>query len=501
MKTYIIQLEAYDDVISARDKISWNKSPRVLLVFPPKGSPIERPLDLLILQRYTQSLGATLGIVSRSPTVVQHAEELGIPCFSNALQAQRGSWRRTRGRRRLPFRVNKERPRILPQEYRQTQKELHTLPALPVWQRIGVFLAAILSILALIAMFVPSAQVVVPIPQQEQSLIFETRAVPDSNLELSTGVLPAQKVETVVEGNLEVPSTGRATLPENPAIGEVEFRNLTEQEVTIPAGSTVLSGGNPPVAFQTLGTVTLPAGIGQKRSIGIRAVIPGSAGNLPAGAILALEGSTGLLVTVTNPQPTKGGNDQLVPAPTLWDYEQAREKLLVLLKETARKDVAFQMSDGQIFLEGSLYPVEVIEEIREPEASTPGDFARLTLRVRFAGLSVQQTDLSALCQAILDLNLPEGYQVVDGTLVCQQENTASLATDGSVKMNLTARRRIELVWSSQTIARQILGQPLETAKQTIQNSLNLERDPEIVLMPQWWGRLPFFPFRIQVIRP
>ncbi|MEJ5314807.1 MULTISPECIES: baseplate J/gp47 family protein [Anaerolinea] len=501
MKTYIIQLEAHDDVISARDKLSWNKSPRVLVVFPQKGSPLERPLDLLLLQRYAQSLGATLGIVSQSPTVIRHAKELGIPCFANPIQAQRGSWRRSRARKRLSFRWNKERPRISPNEYRLMLKEFHARPSLSGWQRIAVFLIALLSVLALLAVFVPSAQVILPLPQQEQALAFETRAVPDISLKPSAGVLPAQQVETIVEGSIEVPSSGNTPLPQTPATGEVEFTNLTDQRVVIPAGATVLSNGTPPLAFQTLGTVTLPAGIGQKRTVGIRAVLPGSSGNLPANAIVALEGSTGLLVTVNNPQPTMGGSDQPVPAPTLRDYQQAREKLIAILTETAGKEIAFQLTEGHLFVDGSLQPAEILEESREPEAGMPGDVARLTLRMRFTGLSVHQSDLSAVCQTILDLNRPENFQVVENTLSCQQNSPATRGTDGSVKFTLTARRILEPIWSPQRISREIVGQPVETAQQRIRKMLDLEKDPGIVVFPTWWNRLPFFPFRIQVSRP
>src|SRR5512141_519423 len=101
MKTQIIQLESHDDFISARDKMAWSKAPRILLFWPRKGRLLERELDLIALQRYAQSLGSQLGVVTGLPEVRANARDVGLPVFSSAVQAQRSPWRRSKGRKRL----------------------------------------------------------------------------------------------------------------------------------------------------------------------------------------------------------------------------------------------------------------------------------------------------------------------------------------------------------------------------------------------------------------
>ena len=52
MKTQIITLESHDDLVSVRDRMSWAKSPRILLVWPRFEKITLRPLDLRILQHH-----------------------------------------------------------------------------------------------------------------------------------------------------------------------------------------------------------------------------------------------------------------------------------------------------------------------------------------------------------------------------------------------------------------------------------------------------------------
>ena len=58
MKTQIITLESHDDLISVRDRLSWAKTPRILLVWPKYEKVTLRQVDLKILQRHAASLGA-----------------------------------------------------------------------------------------------------------------------------------------------------------------------------------------------------------------------------------------------------------------------------------------------------------------------------------------------------------------------------------------------------------------------------------------------------------
>ena len=105
MKIQIVHLETHDDVISTRDKMGWGQTNRIILIWPAKGAILDRPLDLVLLQRHSQSLGAQLSLVTRDEEVCFNAEQLGIPTFPSLRKAQlplRGS-RNRRHLRRSPW--------------------------------------------------------------------------------------------------------------------------------------------------------------------------------------------------------------------------------------------------------------------------------------------------------------------------------------------------------------------------------------------------------------
>src|SRR5512142_3550927 len=103
MRTQIITIESHDDLISVRDRMSWAKTPRILLVWPKYEKVTLRQVDLKVLQRHAASLGAQLGLVTRARRVREDAEALSIPVFESTGQAQRVAWPQPR-RRKWPHR-------------------------------------------------------------------------------------------------------------------------------------------------------------------------------------------------------------------------------------------------------------------------------------------------------------------------------------------------------------------------------------------------------------
>ena len=102
MKLQLIHLDPEDDQISAREKLSWARASRAVLVWPRRGRVLTRRLDLVLLQRQAQRQAVELGLVTYDPTVLQLAQELGIPTFESPDHLPEAGWRSRSRPRPLP---------------------------------------------------------------------------------------------------------------------------------------------------------------------------------------------------------------------------------------------------------------------------------------------------------------------------------------------------------------------------------------------------------------
>jgi hypothetical protein len=539
MKTYIVQLEEHDDVISTRDKISWSKAGRVLLVWPRKGRVLERRVDLLVLQRHARQLGQQMAVVTRSGEVKTHAAELGIPVFKNAAQAQRATWLRLRHRPKPPW---KERaltdPHLLREQWRNQHAEVTAASVKENrWLRWAMFPVGVLSFLALVLFFAPEAVIDLSPARKPQELTMNVWASPSIRFANPSGGLPAQPLSVVVEGRDQAPSTGRSRIPDRPATGAVLLTNLTDGPVEIPEGSIVLTALSPAVRFAVTQDVQIPAGVGKTATTRVKAVLSGSAGNLPVGRIRAMEGPLGLRLTVDNPAPTSGGTDRSMALPTELDYANLQTRLLASLQARAQEEIQAKLKPGQRLLEGTLRLRAVVEESREPAKDQPGDQLQLSERVEFEAWAVNETDLQAVAQTGLDANREADFQSVPGSLQVEfvsqpkldpsavtQDALTPASSDGysatpvpdpstedlpvadtaagdtaSAHWQIRAVRTLESSLPEASIIRSVQGRGRGEAQQIL-SGLTLANAPQIRIFPDWWQRLPYLPFRIQLVK-
>src|ERR1051325_3759412 len=228
MKTQIITLESHDDLISVRDRMSWAKTPRILLVWPKYEKVTLRQVDLKVLQRHATSLGAQLGLVTRTRRVRNDAEALKIPVFESAGQAQRVAWPKPRHRRWMP-RPPRRDLREKREEVSVREEPWRTHPA----TRVGAFIVGVFSVLVLVALFIPSVQITLHPKAQLQSLTLPVTSSPSAKSVFITGSIPVHEKRLLMEGEQTVAVTGENVTPQAKAKGTVEFHNLTKQAVKL----------------------------------------------------------------------------------------------------------------------------------------------------------------------------------------------------------------------------------------------------------------------------
>lgn len=502
MKTQIIKLEPHDDIVSARDKMGWGQTSRILLIWPESSRVLNRRLDLVLLQRHTASLGARLALVTHDSDVRFYARELAIPVFDNLRQAQDSNWRIKR-RRRSRVRPSFQKS-IDPQpDLTRLRKESH--PSTPAWMtkqvtRLILFTIGVFAFLSIAAILLPTAVVTLNPKTETQEITLQVHVDPDiEDINLS-GALPARPIRVIVEGRSSLPSQGTIQIPDEYATGRVTFTNLSTQTVIIPVGSVVRTLDSTPIRFITTELAEIPAGPGEITTQSVQSIKPGKNGNLPAESLLAIEGPLGLNVAVSNRLPTSGGTDRIAPAPTSDDQNNLYQQLIEDLQVTAMNELQDQLSQDDLLFASTLTLIRVLEETYDPEEVMPSDYLNLTLRLEFEVLTVTSDDIYTLVTKVLDANIVDNYVPIPETLSISFLDEPQISQHAKDRWRIHATRKLQAQLLEPQAVNLTLGLSPTLAEQRLFNSIPLNEPPKIFVTPDWWPRMPLLPFRITVVR-
>ena len=508
MKTQIIQLEAHDDTVSTREKMGWSQTSRIVLVWPVRGMVLDRRLDLVLLQRHAASLGAQLALVTRNEEILFHARELGIPTFDSKKKAQAARWRVGRRRR---LRLVRRAPRP---DLEELRKLAH--PREAEWRnrpdvRLSVFLISLLALLAVLAALLPSSQITLSPDTQLQQITLPVTASTRFTVANLAGELPAHPISVVVEARGNITTTGQVPVPQFPSTGSVKFTNLTEHAVAIPLGTMVTTLGDEVIRFATTQSGLVDAGPGESTSLPVKAVTPGSQGNLPANSLQAIDGPLGLELSVTNTFVTSGGIDQPARAPAPMDRTLLYNQLFATLRKTAAKELELRadsggessaLSDDDFPIPVTLQFKRILEQTYDPPAAVqnqPAEQLHLTLRLEFEALAVSGQDLDGLALPVLDANLPSGYRPLPGTVKIQHLSSPALDTAGDAHWQVQFSRTLQNDLSQDRVVRIVKGKPVARAVKDMLAQLPLQSLPVIRQEPAWWPYLPVLPMRITIL--
>jgi len=495
MKTQIIRLESHDDYISIRDKMSWSKARRILLVLPRRRPPVLQRLDLLLLQRQAQALGGQVGLVTQDKDLIAEAQEVGMPVFPSIPAAQRIGWQSSSRRRKL-LRFRKTR-KIDSQTLRNLLSQTHPKSE-NVWLRLLSFLLGVISFSGLMLFFLPSARIVVKPFQEEQIFEMRIRASPQIEVVSPSGLIPAEIFKVTVRGSLWGDATGSQPIGEKKASGTVNLINLTEEAVFVPQGTILRTLSEPFVRFETTQNVTLPAGNGQTREVNVRALVAGSHGNVPAQALGAVEGSLGLVVAAENPQAIFGGSDRQGRVVSERDAARVYDSLITSLAEDARQELQKILPPGKILLPETLVIDRVVEKVYQPAPGELADRFVLNLQVEFEAWAYDQAHLERILNDAMNANLPERMTVLEDTFQYRHKGQSSFQEGESVEFTIEARRLVKTKIEAALITSSVRGLALESASERVSQQYQLVSPPEIFVQPVWWKRLPFLTFRIGV---
>jgi hypothetical protein len=495
-----IVLNEDDDIVSIQDRLVWVLGSRVVLVLPEEGDLLAEHLDLARLRRHADQLRLEVGLVTADSRVRGHAKALGFPTFVSVEAAQKNRRAWWRGRRRWEH-IGKT---IHLDEYDRKEVQRRTTPR-PIWQRWLLRYGAIIAFfLTLAILFVASAYAVpgatIVLRPEVRPVQAARQIVADPQLEsvnFSGASVPGRTLVVVEEWQADVETTGTIEVPDASARGTVVFVNEIAQPVTVPAGTRVSTSADSRIVFQTLSSAEVPGVVGGTAEVDVVAIEPGAAGNVEANLINRIEGTLSLQLQVRNLEPMEGGGVRLAQSVTEADHDRLRAQVLQQLQTLALADME-EILIGEEFLARDSLRVSQI--LHETYSHFPGEqTSRLTLEIRaeLVATAVDENQATGLIYEELAAAVTPGYELVPESLQFRSGDVLGVDSEGRVTFEMIGTGQIAALFGVEEPVRQIAGQETEIALAYLNDVLPLRDYPTVRIWPDWFGRLPYLPIRIQ----
>lgn len=502
MKTLVIQLDRTEDLGSIKDKVTWGKSSRVLLVWPVNYAVFDRKVDLVTIKRICKSQGSRLGIVCDDPAVCIEAEGLNIPVFESVNRAMRKGWdrrKRYKGSLSVPDdymqSIDIEELRI---QRKGEEKEKSLQPA----NRIALFVAGIMAVFALLLVLVPSARIsIFPLAQKlEMNVEFVVKPAPGGAS--NPGILRGEVITTVVEEETTGTTTGTTSAPDQKARGIISITNRSDKDIDLPAGTIVLNNAVSPLRFQISQNATIPAR-GVVSGIAIEALYAGKDSNSPENTVTRIDGESGLRLELTNPEPISGGMDKSLPSPSNEDIRKLHEVLEKKLELKAGKQFSSMLNADEVLLPSSIHKNENKMESINPEIGQVGPTVRLTSKDEYSAMIINQKEFVEQAKALLVAN-----KVLPGWTITEREPLNIQITgqefeniSKTVKLQVQIKGLMIPIVDETALRRQIAGANRDTAAAIIADQVLCDRTAIIETWPVWLPFLPWLESRITLLVP
>ena len=470
MKEQILSLEHTDDLQSLRDKINRVQAGRLVLLWPALAEPINRRLDFALIRRWATMVGSELVIVSADPEVRRLSRQTGIPCHSTLKESALAAlsvhgFDFPRGFTIRP-------PNSRPPAPRRIQQWRELPPAL----RIGLFSAAIFSLVALFLLLIPSVRLRVVFPTRE--------------FEASEALDPSLCGELTIHLELTDRSTtsGSISAPVTYAKGTIQLTNKSTRILNLPAGLRVSSESG--VSFETIDGVVLPAG--KSQSVVIRATNPGPSGNLAAGEVDRVDGPLALSLQAINPDPTTGGADAWRSAVSKSDIDALRSSLSNRVQQEAETGMQNLAATSRTIVNHSLQVQFDLRDTTDFDVNTPADTVGLTLHAVASALACPTEIIRSRAQSILASHLRTGEILSPAHLAFHLEKN----DQGAIGLHASGQAVKIPDPNSLTLA--LRGRTPVQADAILQTQFGARKVAAMDLSPAWLPVLPLFPYQIQI---
>jgi hypothetical protein len=526
----IIKLEDTDDITSIKNRIDFaltspvlapneqmGRRPdkqRLLLFVSHKNKALQSLVHMKLLARAVQTRVAEVALVSDDPLVRDYAKEAGIKVFGSLRSAKWAGWatkdtpvvaaeEALAPAAAFPEEGIKEKRRIKQKRY----KVVKGSGRVNVWQQLGALLLLVILatgvVVGTLALLPQATVTLTPVARTLETNLVVKADPAAKNVDFKTLVFPARtaQVELALAGEIETVETELA--PVGNAAGTVTFINRTDASQLIPMSTTIAASAGEPIEFITAYTVIVPSGVGAVATPTlVTATEPGPKGNVGPGKINRfVDPAFNLLVRVVNEQGFSGG--VMEPAKVVVQDDKARLEayLRQQIQQKGLEQLQASLAEQEFISPETLQVIVLDVKYRE----FAGDFSNTfggEMQAVVRGTVVGGYNANRLALAALEKQVPPGYELDLRGLQFGAGEVLEVQ-DQTVTFRILASGRAIPVIDQIKVSQDIAWLPIGEAQAKLNQQYDLVTVPGVELEPiwfvEWLGRLPFSPFRINVI--
>lgn len=503
-----LYLEASDTVVTVRKRLSALRGSRVLLVWPSTAAPLQRKLDLVLIQREACRRVIQLALVSADRHVIAHAAELNISCFESIETSETARWKRGRQKRFLP-RYHKPSADLRSDDLALIAARIENRKRHSPWRSaierflVLVLLAGVITAASYIVL--PGAVIEVTLAQEDIIAVVDIIADRKATaVALERGLIPAATLLKTVETSATIPTSGAFWLDSVSAAGVATFTNLGETSVIIPARTILGTSAGEPILFETVAKIFVPAGIGRSvdATVEAREGYRGSIGNVSAGMINTVFGSLAENVSVINLAPVAGGGVRSVKVAAAEDQARLLESVRIQLQSLAFEQMISDLSDSQIII---IESIRIEEERKEwtnfsADVGTMTTELSLTMRAVVSAIAIDERYGRQIALGRLRAMLPPGKTILKNSSDYSRGPFALGQQDQQVRFTARASASAVAELDADALRAELAGLSLSDARDLLQarHEISAAEPPVFNLYPPSLDKMPILSIRISL---
>lgn len=320
---------------------------------------------------------------------------------------------------------------------------------------------------------------------QNETVVFSTTAPND----FSEGVIAAKEIDTTVDGQLSIETTGKKDTGEK-AKGTVTIYNNGDDPITLQKDTPLKASNGVTFLIDKEVKIASASGdifSGTKPGTADAPVVAkelGTESNLPSGTKFAIGGDTTL--AAKNDSAFSGGTKKQIQVVSQKDIDKLRADLPKTLEDKATSAIKQSASNDETVL--PLLTSSAISKSKfDKKVDDEAKKVSLTATVAFTGIAYQNSDVTDYVKTLMKDSSSDDVNFADDSISVNVED-ATLQKNKTVEAELVIQAGLLPSIDTEKVVKELEGKSLDEAK-TIINELPQVTDSEITFSPN----IPFIP--------